>query len=154
MPRPLSTNTISQPRPLPRLSPPLTLSCILWLIWKHKQGPCSSPCLGKIIGMTFLCRNVPGFCQQLFTLFFLVSTNSSFSWNLYFRIPNPLCFVRLSVPLASNPNLLRFCTLYANDFANSEPCLDPCFSILKRTMVRGWGGGGGGGQLWRGRNYV
>ncbi len=25
----------------------------------------------------------------------------------------------------------------------SEPCLDPCFSILKRTMARGWGGGGG-----------
>ena len=23
----------------------------------------------------------------------------------------------------------------------SEPCLDPCFSILKRTMARGWGGG-------------
>ncbi len=22
----------------------------------------------------------------------------------------------------------------------SEPCLDPCFSILKRTMARGWGG--------------
>ncbi len=44
-------------------SPPFTLSWILRLIWKHKQGPCSSPCLGKIIGMTPLCRNVPNFCQ-------------------------------------------------------------------------------------------
>ena len=135
MPRLSSTNTISQPRPLP-----FTLSCILRLIWKHKQGPCSSPCIGKIIGMTFLCRNVPGFCQQLFTPFFLVSTNSLFSWNLYFRISNPLCFIRLGEPLASNPRLLRFCTQYANDFANpANPVLIPGVLFLNEQ----WRGGGG-----------
>jgi hypothetical protein len=142
MPRLLSTNTISQPCPLPRPPPPppFTLSCILRLIWKHKQGPCSSPCIGKIIGMTFLCRNVPGFCQQLFTPFFLVSTNSLFSWNLYFRISNPLCFIRLGEPLASNPRLLRFCTQYANDFANpANPVLIPVFLFLNEQ----WRGGGG-----------
>jgi hypothetical protein len=140
MPRLLSTSTISQPRPLPRPPLPFTLSCILRLLWKHNQGPCSSPCLVKKIGMTFLCWNVPGFCQQPFTLFFLVSTNSSFPWNLYFRIPNLLCFIRLGVPLASNPNLLSFCTLYANDFANpASPVLIPVFLFLNGQ----WRGGGG-----------
>jgi hypothetical protein len=129
------------PAPFPAPPPPpFTLSCILRLIWKHKQGPCSSPCIGKIIGMTFLCRNVPGFCQQLFTPFFLVSTNSLFSWNLYFRISNPLCFIRLGEPLASNPRLLRFCTQYANDFANpANPVLIPVFLFLNEQ----WRGGGG-----------
>jgi hypothetical protein len=39
------------PAPFPASpSPPFTLSWILQLIWNHKQGPCSSPCLGKICG--------------------------------------------------------------------------------------------------------
>ena len=147
----LPTNTISQPRPFLRLPlpPPFTLSWILRLIWNHKQGPCSSPCLGKIIGMTFLCRNVPGFCQQLFTLFFLVSTNSFFPRNLHFRILTRPCFSCLGVTLASNPDLLSFCTQYANDFANpANPVLIPVFLFFNKQWR------GGGGQAWKGRIYV
>ena len=124
-------------------SPPLTLSWILRLIWNHKQGPCSSPCLGKIIGMTFLCRNVPGFCQQIFALLFLVSTNSFFHENLYFRILTRPCFTRVGIPLASNPDLLSFCTQYANDFANpANPVFIPVFLFFNKQW---WGGGGGRG---------
>jgi hypothetical protein len=80
------------------------------------------------------------FFAKLFTPFFLVSTNSLFSWNLYFRISNPLCFIRLGEPLASNPRLLRFCTLYANDFANTaNPVSIPVFLFLNGQ----WRGGGG-----------
>ena len=66
--------------------------------------------------------------------------NSLFSWNLYFRISTPLCFIRLGEPLASNPRLLRFCTLYANDFANTaNPVSIPGFLFLNGQ----WRGGGG-----------
>jgi hypothetical protein len=133
MPRLLPTNTISQPRPLlrPPLPPPSPYSGFYDL--SGKQGPCSSPCLGKIIGMTFLCRNVPGFCQQIFALLFLVSTNSFFHENLYFRILTRPCFTRVGIPLASNPDLLSFCTQYANDFANpANPVFIPVFPFFNK----------------------
>ena len=101
MPRLLPTNTISQPRPLLRLPlpPPSPYSGFYDL--SGKQGPCSSPCLGKIIGMTFLCRNVPGFCQQIFALLFLVSTNSFFHEKSLFSNINP----PLLYPYLCNPSI-------------------------------------------------
>ena len=95
--------------PAPFFASRFTPSWILRRIWNHKQGPCSSLCLGKIIGMTFLCRNLPGFCQQIFALLFLVSTNSFFHENLYFRILTRPCFTRVGIPLASNPDLHTVC---------------------------------------------
>ena len=57
---------------------------------------------------------------------------------------NPLCFIRLGEPLASNPRLLRFCTQYANDFANTaNPVSIPVFLFLNEQ----WRGGGGGGRV-------
>ena len=81
------------------------------------------------------------FLLQLFTPFFLVSTNSLFSWNLYFRISNPLCFIRLGEPLASNPRLLRFRTSMPMILPTQRTLFQSLISILKRTMARGWGGG-------------
>ena len=57
---------------------------------------------------------------------------------------NPLCFICLGEPLASNPRLLRFCTQYANDFANTaNPVSIPVFLFLNEQ----WRGGGGGGRV-------
>jgi hypothetical protein len=64
---------------------------------------------------------------------------------------NPLCFIRLGEPLASNPRLLRFCTQYANDFANpANPVWIPVFLFLNEQ----WRGGGGGGRVNCGRVHA
>ncbi len=64
-----------------------------------------------------------------------------FSRNLHFRILTRPCFSCLSVPLASNPDLLSFCTQYANDFANpANSVLIPVFLFFNKQ----WRGGGGG----------
>jgi hypothetical protein len=64
---------------------------------------------------------------------------------------NPLCFIRLGEPLASNPRLLRFCTQYANDFANTaNPVSIPVFLFLNEQ----WRGGGGGGRVNCGRVHA
>jgi hypothetical protein len=83
--------------------------------------------------MTFLCRNVPGFCQQIFALLFLVSTNSFFhEKSLLSNLTRP-CFIRIGVTLASNPGLLSFCTQYANDFANTaNPVFIPVFPFFNK----------------------
>ena len=87
--------------------------------------------------MTFLCRNVPGFCQQIFALLFLVSTNSFFhEKSLLSNLTRP-CFIRIGVTLASNPGLLSFCTQYANDFANTaNPVFIPVFLFFNKQWWR------------------
>jgi hypothetical protein len=68
-----------------------------------------------------------------------------FSWNLHFRILTRPCFTCLGVPLASNPDLLSFCTQYANDFANpANSVLIPVFLFFNKQW-RGGGGRWGGG---------
>jgi len=142
LPRPLSTSTISQPRPLPR--PPPSLHPILYFTTSVETQTGSlvrARCIGKIIGITFLVQKRTRFFAKLFTPFFLVSTNSLFSWNLYFRISNPLCFIRLGESLTSNPRLLRFCTSMPMISPTQRTLFQSLTSIFKRTMARGWGGG-------------
>ena len=113
LPRLLSTSTISSAPPSSPPPPPSSLHPILYFTTSVETQTGSlvrARCIGKIIGITFLVQKRTRFFAKLFTPFFLVSTNSLFSWNLYFRISNPLCFIRLGEPLASNPRLLRFCT--------------------------------------------
>ena len=63
--------------------------------------------------------------------------------NLYFRILTRPCFTRVGIPLASNPDLLSFCTQYANDFANpANPVFIPVFPFLNKQWWRGGGGRG------------
>ena len=59
----------------------------------------------------------------------------------FFRISNPLCFIRLGEPLASNPRLLRFRTSMPMILPTQRTLFQSLISILKRTMARGWGGG-------------
>jgi len=135
MPRLLPTNTISQPRPLLRLPlpPPSPYPGFYDLSGIFKQGPCSSPCLGKIIGMTFLCRNVPGFCQQIFALFLLVLTNPFFhEKSLLSNINPPLLYSCRRNP-SIEPWTAKFCTQYANDFANpANPVFIPVFPFFNK----------------------
>jgi hypothetical protein len=93
--------------------------------------------------MTFLCRNVPGFCQQLFAPFFFVSTNSPIFMKSYFRIPNWLLLHPSRCTPSIEPQSAKFLHTVCQRFCQfSEPCLDPCFSSLQRTMARGWRGDG------------
>ena len=63
-----------------------------------------------------------------------------FMKSLLSNVQSALLF-RLGEPLASNPRLLRFCTQYANDFANTaNPVSIPVFLFLNEQ----WRGGGGG----------
>ena len=59
----------------------------------------------------------------------------------FFRISNPLCFIRLGESLTSNPRLLRFCTSMPMISPTQRTLFQSLTSILKRTMARGWGGG-------------
>jgi hypothetical protein len=93
--------------------------------------------------MTFLCRNVPGFCQQIFALLFLVSTNSFFHENLNFWMLTRPCFTCVGIPLASNPDLLKFLHTICQWFCQpSEPCLYPCFPFFNKQWWRSGGGRG------------
>ena len=149
MPRLLPTNTISQPRPLLclPLPPPSPYSGFYDL--SGKQGPCSSPCIGKIIGMTFLCGSVPGFCQQSFALFSCFN-EFLFSWKIFtFEFNPPLLHSYRRNP-SIEPWIAKFLHTVCQRFCqHSEPCLYPCFSIFQQTMVKVWWGAGG--QVWKGR---
>ena len=59
----------------------------------------------------------------------------------FFRISNPLCFIRLGESLTSNPRLLRFCTSMPMISPTQRTLFQSLTSILKRTMARGRGGG-------------
>ena len=94
--------------------------------------------------MTFLCRNVPGFCQQLFTPFFCFNEFPHSFMKSYFRIPNPLLLHPSRCTPSIEPQSAKFLHTVCQRFCQlSEPCLDPCFSSLQRTMARGWRGGRG-----------
>ncbi len=138
----LPTNKNSQPRPLLRL--PLTLSWILRLIWNHKQGPCSSPCLGKIIGMTFSMQKRTRFLPTDFCPTLSCFNEFLFSWkSLLSNINPPLlysCWHTPSIEPWSAQFLHTICQWFCQP---STPCLYPCFSIFQQTMVKGWRGAGG-----------
>ncbi len=62
---------------------------------------------------------------------------------LHFRILTRPCFIRVGITLASNPELLSFCTQYANDFANpANPVFSPVFPFFNKQWWRGGGGWG------------
>jgi hypothetical protein len=142
MPRLLPTNTISQPRPLLRPPPPSPYSGFYDL--SGKQGPCSSPCIGKIIGMTFPMQNRTRFFANRFLHFFLVLTNPFFhEKSLLSNLTRPCFYSRRRNP-SIKPWIAKFLHTVCQRFCqHSEPCLYPCFSISQQTMVKGWRGAGG-----------
>jgi hypothetical protein len=94
--------------------------------------------------MTFPCRNVPGFCQQIFALLFLVSTNSSFFMKSLLSNTQPALLYSFRCTPSIEPQSAKFLHTVCQRFCqHSEPCLYPCFSIFQQTMVKGWRGAGG-----------
>ena len=88
----------------------------------------------------FCAETYPVFANSFLHHSFLFQRIPFFHEIFTFEFSNPLCFIRLGEPLASNPRLLRFCTLYANDFANTaNPVSIPVFLFLNEQ----WRGGGG-----------
>jgi hypothetical protein len=90
----------------------------------------------------FCAKTYPAFAVSFLHPSFIFTNFSALSENSTFESPIRFCFIHLGVPLSSNLSLPRFCTQYANDFANSaNPVLIPVFPYVQRTMARGGGGG-------------
>jgi hypothetical protein len=142
----LLTNTISQPRPLPRPLPPLTLSWFYDLSGRYKQGTLFEPASWLNCWHDFFCaKNIPGFCRQLFVPLFCFNEFLSSLIKLCFRISNPLLLHSSRRTPSIEPQPAKFLHTVCQRFCQpSEPCSDPCFSFCTTDNgERGWGGGRG-----------
>ena len=92
----------------------------------------------------FCAKNIPGFCRQLFVPLFCFNEFLISFIKLCFRIFNPLLLHSSRCTPSIEPQSAKFLHTVCQRFCQlSEPCSDPCFSSVQRTMARGWGGGGG-----------
>jgi len=132
------------PPPFPASSPPSPCPGFYDLSGIFKQGPCSSPCLGKIIGMTFSMQKRTRFLPTDFCTTLSCFNEFLFSWkSLLSNINPPLLYSCRHTP-SIEPWSAKFLHTVCQWFCQpSEPCLYPCFSILQQTMVKGWRGAGG-----------